>query len=91
MSAKDTVLLQRAAVLQITDLEAGLVSSSDPAYSIFKGKKVCWYLNVGVHVLVGCLSHDSHVFPLQAIVGCYQAISVRWLVNFLIQSSLILL
>ena len=43
MSAKDTVLLQRAAVLQITDLEAGLVSSSDPAYSIFKGKKVCWY------------------------------------------------
>lgn len=26
------------ALLQITDLEAGLVSSSDPAYSIFKGK-----------------------------------------------------
>ena len=25
-------------VLQITDLEAGLVSSSDPGYSIFKGK-----------------------------------------------------
>lgn len=75
------------AVLQITDLEAGLVSSSDPAYSIFKGKNngdtATCFIACKVRI------HNDHVCLLQAIPGCCQATSARWLINFLIQCSLI--